>query len=172
MKPKSNSFHRLAKRAIADEEMRASVSNGTRTATEKRLIAMSEISAEYGETLRSQAAVARRYALQNLPNLLELAEKNMQAQGIQVLWAEDAAAARNLVLEIAQQHEAHKVTKSKSMVTEEIALNEALEATGITTVETDLGEYIIQLDADTPSHIVTPVIHKSRTRSYSIFYLL
>ena len=77
----------------------------------------------------------------------------MQANGITVLWAANAAEARQHVLHIAQKHQATKVTKSKSMVTEEIALNEALEQQGITAIETDLGEYILQLNQEAPSQI-------------------
>jgi L-lactate dehydrogenase complex protein LldF len=86
-----------------------------------------------------------------------------------VLWAVDAAEAQRLVLEIAHRHAVQKVTKSKSMVTEEINLNHALETAGIETIETDLGEYILQLNAEPPSHIVAPVIHKSKESIQKIF---
>jgi L-lactate dehydrogenase complex protein LldF len=169
MKPRSNQFEQRSKQAIADPEIQRSVPKAGRSVSEKRLLAMYETSPEHGEALRQQAADIKRFTLQNLPALLEEATDNMTANGIQVLWAEDAAAACEQVLAIVRKHDTQKVTKSKSMVTEEIALNEALENAGITTIETDLGEYIIQLDGDTPSHIVTPVIHKSKEQIRQLF---
>jgi L-lactate dehydrogenase complex protein LldF len=169
MKPRANQFDQNAKQAIADHEIQAAVPTAVRTVSAKRLLAMYDTSDEYGEALRQQAADIKRYTLQNLPDLLEQAAAKMESSGMQVLWANDAAAARELVLEIAHKHNTRKATKSKSMVTEEIGLNAALEAAGITTIETDLGEYIIQLDGDVPSHIVTPVIHKSKDQIRQLF---
>lgn len=169
MKPRSNQFDQRSKQAIADPEIQRAIPKAVRTVSEKRILAMYETSSEHGEALRQQAADIKRYTLKNLPTLLEEATDKMIANGIQVLWAEDAAAAREHVLDIACKHNTQKVTKSKSMVTEEIALNEALENAGITTIETDLGEYILQLDGDAPSHIVTPVIHKSKEQIRQLF---
>jgi L-lactate dehydrogenase complex protein LldF len=97
-----------------------------------------------------------------LPELLEQAEENMQANGIKVLWAVDAEEANQHVLEIAREHHVQSVVKSKSMVTEETGLNHTLEAAEIKVLETDLGEYIVQLGEETPSHIVVPVVHKTK----------
>ncbi len=169
MKPQSNQFEQNAKAALADPEIQNSVPGAVRTVSAKRLLAMYDTSDEYGEALRQQAADIKRYTLQNLPDLLDQAAMQMESNTMKVLWANDAAAACDLVLEIAQKHNSRKATKSKSMVTEEIDLNTALEAAGITTIETDLGEYIIQLDGDVPSHIVTPVIHKSKEQVRQLF---
>ncbi|UCC50787.1 MAG: iron-sulfur cluster-binding protein [Anaerolineaceae bacterium] len=169
MKVQSNHFIQLADIAIADPNVQAAVAKGTQTAVAARLRAMSETNVEHGQTLRRQAAAIKRATLNRLPELLEQAESNMQANGITVLWAANAAEARQHVLHIAQKHQVTKVTKSKSMVTEEIALNEALEQQGITAIETDLGEYILQLNQEAPSHIVTPVIHKTKESIQQIF---
>jgi L-lactate dehydrogenase complex protein LldF len=162
MEVQSNQFIELAAIAVTDTEVRAAVAYGVRGATGRRQRAMTEISLEHGEAIRQQAAASKRHALNNLADLLETAEANMQANGITVLWAADAAEARQHVLAITQQHNTRRVVKSKSMVTEEVGLNDALEAAGIEVVETDLGEYILQLNHEPPSHIVAPVVHKSK----------
>jgi L-lactate dehydrogenase complex protein LldF len=169
MKNQADQFIQRAAVAVSDTQVRAAVAQGTHTAFCKRQIAMGETSPEHGEVMRQQAAAIKRHALNHLADLLEMAEAKMQANGIRVLWAADAAEARSQVLEIAHQHDVHKIVKSKSMVTEEIALNDALEAAGIETIETDLGEYILQLNQEPPSHIVTPVIHKSKESIRKIF---
>jgi L-lactate dehydrogenase complex protein LldF len=169
MENHSNQFIERSAVAIADANTRAAVAQGTHTAYRKRQMAMEETSAQHGDTMRRQAAAIKRHALNNLADLLETAEANLKANGVEVLWAADAAEARMHILEIAQRHGSHLVVKSKSMVTEEIALNDALQAAGITTVETDLGEYILQLNDEPPSHIVTPVIHKSKESIERIF---
>lgn len=162
MEVQSNQFIQLSSIAIGDTEVRAAVAYGARGATGRRMRAMAEVSVEHGEVIRQQAAACKRHALNNLPELLEMAEAKMKANGVTVLWAADAAEARQQVLEITDRHGTRRVVKSKSMVTEEIGLNHALEAAGINTVETDLGEYILQLNNEPPSHIVAPVIHKSK----------
>jgi L-lactate dehydrogenase complex protein LldF len=169
MQNQANQFIEAAKIALADPDLRASVAKATRTAYSKRQLMMSETSSEHGEAMRQQAALLKRHALNNLADLLEEAEAKMQANGIEVLWAADAEEARRHVLDIARKHASKKVIKSKSMLTEEIALNDALEAAGIQSIETDLGEYILQLNHEAPSHIVAPVIHKSKESIGRIF---
>jgi L-lactate dehydrogenase complex protein LldF len=162
MKVQSNNFIPAAQIAINDVGLQTAVSTGTNFAFTKRQASMYAVSQEHGQTLRQQAAAIKRHTLNNLPDLLEQAEANMQANGIQVLWAVDAAEANQHVLEIAQRHDVRSVVKSKSMVTEETGLNHALEAANIDVLETDLGEYIVQLGEETPSHIVAPIIHKTK----------
>ena len=169
MQIQSNNFIPAAAIAVANKEQRTAVTTGTGTAYNRRLAAMFAASRDHGEAMRQQAAAAKRRALNNLPALLERAEANMQANGMQVRWAIDAAEVNRLVLEIAQQHGVQTVAKSKSMVTEEVGLNHALEEQNIRVVETDLGEYILQLNQEPPSHIVTPVIHKSKDSIRDIF---
>jgi L-lactate dehydrogenase complex protein LldF len=161
MKITSNNFIPAARVALMDEEMRRSVNKATTTAYQKRLNMMYEAGHEHGEALRQQAAQAKRRALSRLPELLEQAEANLTAKGVHVLWALDSDEVNHRVLEIIDRHAVKAVVKSKSMVSEEVGLNEALEAHQIEVFETDLGEYIIQLAGEHPSHIVTPVIHKS-----------
>ncbi len=169
MTSRANDFIATARRAIADPELQVSVAQATNTAYQKRIAAMYAHGFEHGEMLRQQAAEARRRALRKLPELLEQLETTMQANGFQVRWAADAASARRIVLDIAAQHGATRAVKSKSMVSEEIELNATLEARGIAVTETDLGEFIIQLAGEPPSHIVTPVIHKSKTAIRDLF---
>lgn len=116
------------------------------------------------EPAREYAAGIKSFVLDNLKNLLIELEARCQSHGIQVHWASDAESARQIILRICSQTSPHGgiVVKGKSMATEEIHLNHALEEAGYTPVETDLGEYVVQIDHDTPSHIVTPIIHKTR----------
>lgn len=111
------------------------------------------------EALRDEAAALRDYTLATLDQQLEAFEAQVRARGGEVHWAPDAEAARRIILELCQRYGAKKVLKGKSMVTEELELNEHLEAQGIRCVETDLGEYIVQLRRERPSHIVAPAIH-------------
>jgi L-lactate dehydrogenase complex protein LldF len=161
MKVTSNNFVPNAKVALLDAEMRRSVNQATTAAYQKRLNMMFEGGRAHGEALRQQAAQAKRRALSRLPELLEQAEARLTANGAHVLWALDGDEVNGFVLEIASRHAVKSVVKSKSMVSEEIGLNAVLEDHGIEVVETDLGEYILQLAGEPPSHIVTPVIHKS-----------
>ncbi|MCB1734092.1 MAG: lactate utilization protein [Gammaproteobacteria bacterium] len=121
------------------------------------------------EVLRAEASAIRVDALNRLPDLLEQFEAGVLAAGGQVHWATDAAEARRIVVGIAQQREACRVAKGKTMVGEEIGINPALEAAGINVVETDLGEYIIQLAQEPPSHIVAPAVHKTREQVAELF---
>lgn len=162
MKVNANQFIPMADIALADADLQATVPVNTRKAYDKRRAAMYAHGWDYGERLRQQAAEAKRRALRHLPELLERAEANMTANGIHVLWAQTAAEANQHIADIAQRHGARRVAKSKSMATEETALNTALEAIGLDVVETDLGEYIIQLNDERPSHIIAPIIHKTK----------
>jgi L-lactate dehydrogenase complex protein LldF len=169
MKVESKNFVALADIAIKDGQIPQAVGKGTRTAYERRMIAMYSVSHEHGEKIRQQAAEAKRRALRQLPDLLEQAEKTLTENGFTVIWAEDAEQARQLILDIAKKHGTKSIAKSKSMASEEIALNDALIAQGLDVIETDLGEYILQLNDEHPSHIVAPVIHKSKDDIRKIF---
>jgi len=122
------------------------------------------------EEIRTAAAAIRDRALNNLDAWLEEFERNAQARGAVVHWAETAADVNRIVCELAAKYNVRKVAKSKSMVSEECGLNDALEAAGIEVVETDLGEYILQLAHEAPSHIVAPVVHKSRDEVSDLFH--
>jgi len=114
------------------------------------------------ETARERAKNLKWKAIENLDKNLELFEANMIRRGAKVLWAETAEEALQQVHEICRERSCKTVVKSKSMVTEEIHLNHFLQEQGIESVETDLGEYIQQLDEEPPYHIVTPAMHKSK----------
>ncbi len=122
------------------------------------------------EEIRTAAAAIRDRAINNLDAYLEAFERNAQARGAVVHWAETAADVNRIVCELAAEYQVRKVVKSKSMVSEECNLNDALEAAGIEVIETDLGEYILQLAHEPPSHIVAPVVHKSRDEVSDLFH--
>jgi L-lactate dehydrogenase complex protein LldF len=115
----------------------------------------------YFQDWREAGHQIKSYAIANLDKLLVEFEQKITARGATVLWAKDAAEANQHVLDIARQHNVKSVVKSKSMVSEELELNHVLEEAGIRAIETDLGEYIVQLANQRPVHIVTPAIHMS-----------
>ncbi len=119
---------------------------------------------------RALAAQTKNHVLRNLPELLEQFERNISANGAQVLWAEDADQAREHIRRIFRERQVRKVVKSKSMTTEEIEVNELLEGEGIEVLESDLGELIVQLAGEKPYHIVTPAMHKSREDIAALFH--
>ncbi|MGJ3239545.1 MAG: LutB/LldF family L-lactate oxidation iron-sulfur protein [Anaerolineae bacterium] len=166
---RANNFVGLAEIAIHQPDLQDAVNRGTFNAFTKRINAMGAEGTEHGEALRQQASEAKRRSLRQLPDLLEQAEQRLTANGFTVLWARDAHEANQHVLKIAREHGAQTVAKSKSMLTEEIHLNQALELAQLRVVETDLGEYIIQLNHEPPSHIVAPVIHKTKAEIRDIF---
>ncbi|MFQ5830751.1 MAG: LutB/LldF family L-lactate oxidation iron-sulfur protein [Candidatus Methylomirabilia bacterium] len=122
-----------------------------------------------GETLRERARQIKEATLQKLDVYLEQLADNVERLGGHVHWAATAEEAREIILKLARDHGVKLVVKSKSMATEEIELNEALEHAGITPVETDLGEYIIQLAREKPSHIIAPAIHKTKGQVAELF---
>src|SRR5574337_1683284 len=127
---------------------------------------------EFGdyEATREHGKAIRNRALDDLDVWLERFERTAAARGATVLWAETPADVNALVIEIAAKHGVRKIIKSKSMVSEESALDHAIEAAGLTVVETDLGEYILQInDYEPPSHIIGPALHKSKDEVADLF---
>jgi len=122
------------------------------------------------EELRVQAGAVKAHLLDHLDVYLERLVDALEARGVTVHFAADAEAARAAVVAIARATGARSAVKSKSMVTEEIGLNEALAAAGVVPIETDLGEYILQLGGDVPSHIVGPALHWTRERVAALFH--
>src|SRR6476661_3820797 len=120
-------------------------------------------------TARERAKNTKWRAIENLDAYLEEFEKKISLRGAKVFWAEDADEAVNQILEICKTKNCKTLVKSKSMVTEEIHLNKHLQEAGIESVETDLGEYIQQLDEEPPYHIVTPAMHKSKEDVAKLF---
>jgi L-lactate dehydrogenase complex protein LldF len=122
-----------------------------------------------GERLRDRARAIKEATLQRLDTYLETLVDNIERLGGHVHFAATAEEAREIVLGIARRTGARMAVKSKSMATEEIHLNDALQAIGVTPVETDLGEYIIQLAHERPSHIIAPAIHKTKGQVAELF---
>ena len=140
-------------------------------ATTKFIDLRREAFAEFpeGEALRDQARAIKEATLQRLDHYLDLLIDNVERRGGQVHYATSAEEARGIVLDIARRAGARLAVKSKSMATEEIHLNDALQAAGVIPVETDLGEYIIQLAHERPSHIIAPAIHKTKGQVAELF---
>ncbi len=158
MQSTANVFPSNARRALADERLQSVLGmvdgfNGKRARAVDRL-------PEF-EMLRDQARDIKNHTLQHLDHYLERFETRVTEAGGQVHWCRTAEEARQAVLGICRAVGATTVTKGKSMVTEEIALNRFLEQNGLVPVETDLGEYIIQLRQEAPSHIIAPAVHLS-----------
>jgi len=124
---------------------------------------------EEREGLRELGAAIRRYSLAHLPRLLEQLEHKLMANGVQVHWAQTPAEANAIALGIAQRVNARRIIKGKSMVSEEIEFNHAMEAAGIEAFESDMGEYIVQLAGEKPSHIIMPAIHKTKQEIAKLF---
>ena len=120
-------------------------------------------------TARERAKNTKWRAIEHLDQYLENFEKQISARGAKVLWAENAEQALDEIGKICKEKNCKTLVKSKSMVTEEIHLNKFLEKNGIESVETDLGEYIQQLDGEAPYHIVTPAMHKSKEDVAKLF---
>ena len=121
------------------------------------------------EELRQQASQIKAHTMANLANYLETFERNATANGIHIHWAADAAEHNRIVAKILQKHHVKKVVKSKSMLTEECGLNPHLKQHGIEVIDTDLGERIVQLRHEPPSHIVLPAIHLKKEQVGELF---
>jgi L-lactate dehydrogenase complex protein LldF len=119
--------------------------------------------------LRNLGEAIRQYSLAHLPRLLEQLEANLQARGVQVHWAQNGEEANAIALSIARKAKAKRIIKGKSMVSEEVGFNHAMEAAGIEAFESDMGEYIVQLAGETPSHIIMPAIHKTKQEIAALF---
>jgi len=146
--------------ALADTRLRAAVRNVTTGMTDKRQNALDQL--ENADELRDAARTVRAGIVGRLPEILEQWSDNFEANGGTVHWARDADEAVAAALAITRRHGSQRVVKGKSMASEEIHLNAAFEADGLQVIETDLGEFIIQLAGETPSHLIAPAIHKDR----------
>jgi iron-sulfur cluster protein len=160
-------FPSAAREALADTQLRHNLAHATTTIRDKRAAVVEEV--ENWEELRLAGAAVKERALLGLDAELVRLEESLTDRGATVHWARDAAEANRIVVEVAQRHGVDEVVKVKSMVTQEIGLNEALEAEGIAAWETDLAELIVQLGGDLPSHILVPAIHRNRAEIREIF---
>src|SRR5687767_13831745 len=163
----SETFGENAKAALQDTQLRGALRHATTLFGKRRREAADSLS--NWEDLRDQARAIKDEVLLHLDRYLEAFVRQAEDRGAQVHWARDAAEANAIICRLTIERGAHNVVKSKSMTTEEIHLNAALESAGMQVVETDLGEYIIQLADETPSHIIAPAIHKTRRQIAELF---
>lgn len=163
----SETFKQNAKAALADVQLRGALKNATSLFGEKRRQAVANV--PNWEELRTQARAIKDEVLSDLDRYLEEFVRKAESRGAKIHRARDAAEANAIICRLAKERNARTVVKSKSMTTEEIHLNDALEAAGMQVVETDLGEYIIQLAGEPPSHIIAPAIHKTRHQVGELF---
>src|SRR5215510_1606651 len=163
----SETFDSNARAALNDWQLRGALRHATSLFGKRRLAAARSLN--NWEDLRSEARRIKDETLLHLDKYLAEFTANAEKAGARIHWARNATEANNLVKTLARESEARLVVKSKSMTTEEIHLNAALEAEGIEALETDLGEYIIQLAGETPSHIIAPAIHKTKHQIAQLF---
>jgi L-lactate dehydrogenase complex protein LldF len=160
-------FRRRYREALGDAKLRANFRGAMEFLRGKRIAQFPD--ADELESLRDLGEAIRKRALARLPDLLVQLETRLTANGVQVHWAETAAEANALIYSILQQTGARRMIKGKSMVSEEIGLNDYLGERGIECLESDMGEYVVQLAGEKPSHIVMPAIHKTKADIAALF---
>jgi len=160
-------FEKDSEKAIHNKPLQKALVNVTDRFRSARNKASSEVS--NWEELRSEAREIKKNTIENLDKYLIMLEENVKKAGGKVHWAKDASEASQIIVKIANDRNVKSVVKSKSMATEEIELNSSFEDAGISVVETDLGEYIIQLAGEHPSHIIAPAIHKTKEDISKLF---
>jgi L-lactate dehydrogenase complex protein LldF len=165
---KPRDFFEASRAGAADHELRRKLEN----ASARHLEHFAEVRAEFApyEDERSAARAIKEDAIARLDELIVELTRMLQARGCHVFFASTAVEARDYILKVATDAGVKRVVKGKSMTTEEIALNPALERAGIEAIETDLGEYIVQLRHEPPSHIITPAIHLSKEDIGALFH--
>ncbi len=167
MQVQSMHFKQTASSKLNDAVLQSALKKSKGKFVDGRALGVAQI--DNWEDIRTYAAAMRDRVIDNLDAYLLEFELNAICRGAEVHWAETAEEANAIVLGIAQRNGVKTITKSKSMVTEEIALNDALIGAGIRVMETDLGEYILQLADEPPSHIVAPAVHKSKEQVAELF---
>ncbi|GAA1071686.1 lactate utilization protein B [Nocardiopsis metallicus] len=161
-------FPEAARAAVGDSRTRQNLHKATRTIRGKRDAVVGELGEDW-QRLRSEGERVKTHTLRHLDHYLEQLEESVQRAGGTVHWAADAAEANAIVTRLVHETGEREVVKVKSMATQEIELNNALEAAGITAYETDLAELIVQLGEDLPSHILVPAIHLGRAQIREVF---
>ncbi|HEY6897840.1 MAG TPA: LutB/LldF family L-lactate oxidation iron-sulfur protein [Rhodocyclaceae bacterium] len=164
----ASQFKARSREALQDAKLRANFRGAMEFLRGKRRAQFPD--ADELEHLRDLGEAIRKHALANLPELLEQLEDKLNANGVQVHWAETPDEANAIIEAIARRRQATRVIKGKSMASEEIELNDYLAARGITCVESDMGEYVVQLAHEKPSHIVMPAIHKTKGDIAELFH--
>jgi L-lactate dehydrogenase complex protein LldF len=160
-------FPAAARETLANAQLRRNLGKATTTIRAKRLRAIGEL--PDWEALRDAGAAIKARAMATLPEQLERLEASVTARGGVVHWARDGAEANSIVAGIARSAGSSEVVKVKSIATDEIGLNDALASQGITAIETDLAELILQLSHDKTSHILVPAIHRNRLEIKALF---
>ena len=160
-------FRQSATIAIEDVRLQGALDRALSHFREARGGALAAVPAV--EEMRDHLKLIRGQTIANLAHHLETFERNAQANGAHVHWARTAEEASQIIVDIARAHDVKLVAKSKSMMTDEIGLNQALAAAGIEPVETDLGEWIIQLSQEDPYHIIAPAVHKTKGQVIELF---
>lgn len=166
--PQCHNFQVGAKKALEDERLQDLLNRTLKDGFQKKRLQGMARMPEYDD-LRDRARDLKNHILDHLDVYLERFEAQVKRAGGHVHWAKDAAQARDIITNICKAADAKTVTKGKSMIAEEIDLNDHLEANGIVPVETDLGEYIIQLRHELPSHIIAPAFHLSKDQVAETF---
>lgn len=161
------SFPAAARKALGDSQLRRNLGHATATIRDKRARVVAEV--PDWEDLRAAGEAIKAATMARLDEHLIRLEEQVIARGGKVHWARDAHEANQIVTGLVRAAGADEAVKVKSMATQEIGLNEALEAAGINAIETDLAELIVQLGRDRPSHILVPAIHRNRTEIRDIF---
>jgi L-lactate dehydrogenase complex protein LldF len=156
--------------ALEDTQVRGATFRGTETFNQRRELMYSELPDV--EAAKQYAATVKDHTLEHLDFYLGRLTDNIEARGGRVHFAHDAQEAREIVVRIAAETKSKNIVKSKSMVTEEIELNDALEQAGNRVIETDLGEYILQLEHEHPSHLIAPALHKPKSEVDALFHKL
>ncbi|HUY28932.1 MAG TPA: LutB/LldF family L-lactate oxidation iron-sulfur protein [Candidatus Binataceae bacterium] len=167
--PKPRDFFQASEAGAADHELHRKLES----ASARHLGHFVQVRDEFApyEDERSAARAIKQDSIGRLDELLIELTRRLEAHGCKVFFAADAAEARDYIVALARRSGAHRIVKGKSMTTEEIALNPALEQAGIEVLETDLGEYIVQLRGEPPSHIITPAIHLSKEDIGDLFHV-
>ncbi|MEZ5352658.1 MAG: LutB/LldF family L-lactate oxidation iron-sulfur protein [Bryobacteraceae bacterium] len=153
--------------ALANPRLQTAIYDSTARLMEKRRVAIGPV--PDFEAYRDQANAIKRHTIEHLDHYLEQLEANVTANGGKVVWCRNAEEAASFVRGLCRDNGVRRIVKSKSMTTEEIELNHEVEKDGIDVVETDLGEYILQLAHERPYHIVAPALHKTRYDVADIF---
>jgi iron-sulfur cluster protein len=167
MEVQSMQFKARAGQKLADQRLQQNLTKLSTKFVSARAAAITGIDFQ---ATRASLTERRNRALENLDVWLETFEREATRRGVAVLYAETTQAAARLVADIAREHDVKKVIKTKSMVTEEMRLNAVLGEMGVQSIETDLGEYILQIsDNEAPSHIIAPVIHKDKDEIADLF---
>lgn len=161
-------FKRNAREALADPQLRSNFRGAMDFLMDKRRSQFPD--GDELERLRAFGNRVRARALSKLPDLLERLEANLVRNGVQVHWAETVAEANAIVHRIAERHAAKKVIKGKSMVSEEMEMNHYLGARGVDCLESDMGEFIVQLREEKPAHIIMPAIHLNAGQVAKLFH--